>query len=731
VRGSELSARGTFAVLTYHRIGDPADGPPGIFSATPERFERQMRWLARSGRAVSIDDVLRARATGRPLPAGAVHVTFDDAYRDFAEHAWPVLRRYGVPVTLFVATDYPASGRAFWWDRLFAALRSAHGELETPVGPLALDSESDRLRAYRTLRTYVKSLPHDEAMDLVHDLVMRLRATDRDGEVMTWPELRRLADEGVAVAAHSRSHPLLNRCSPERVREEIAGSVADVRRFVGQGPPVFAFPGGGVPAGAQRVLDEAGILVAFTTGRGTNPAGAPQWLSLRRINVGPRTPLAALRLQASRRVVWGSRDGAPAPAAAGGPSEHTPSERPVAYVMSRFPRLSETFVFSEIIALERRGVPVAIFPLIRERAKVTHPEVGPLVERAQFTPFLSPAVLASNLYWLRRRPRAYLGALAAALGGTWHSRNFFVGALGIFAKTAHVARLMDDQRVRHVHCHFANHPALAGFIIRRLTGIPYSFTAHGSDLHVDRTMLAEKVAEAAFVATVSHYNRRLILETCGERFAAKVHVVRAGVDTNLFAPRMAAVPAESHALRIACVGTLHEVKGQTYLVEACRLLAEAGVDVSCTLIGGGQDQAALERQIDAAGLRGRVALAGPRTRDQIADELQRAHALCAPSVPTRRGKREGIPVVLMEGMSSGLAVVASGISGIPELVQDGVSGLLVPPRDAGALAAALRRLHDDPELRRRLGAAARERVQAEFDLEHSAAQLAQRFGMAA
>jgi glycosyltransferase involved in cell wall biosynthesis len=376
-------------------------------------------------------------------------------------------------------------------------------------------------------------------------------------------------------------------------------------------------------------------------------------------------------------------------------------------------------------------VPVSIYPLLREKAKVVHPEVDPLVARANFTPFLSVDIVRSNLWWLVRRPKAYLGALHDALVGTRRSPNFFVGALGIFPKVAHNALRMEAEGVRHVHCHFANHPALAGLLIHRLTGIPYSFTAHGSDLHVDRTMLDRKVAEATFVATVSHYNRRLILEECGERFSDKVHVVRAGVDTRLFAPSPISAVPDDRALRIVCIGTLLEVKGQTYLVEACRLLAQDGVDVTCRLIGGGQDRVALERQIAAAGLECRVVLVGPRTRDQIADELQRADVLAAPSVPTRRGKREGIPVVLMEGMSCGLAVVASRISGIPELVEDGVSGLLVPPRDAAALAAALRRLHEDPALRRRLGVAARERVRAEFDLERSARELALRFGVAA
>jgi glycosyltransferase involved in cell wall biosynthesis len=345
------------------------------------------------------------------------------------------------------------------------------------------------------------------------------------------------------------------------------------------------------------------------------------------------------------------------------------------------------------------------------------------VTRANFLPFLSPRILASQLFFLRRRPRAYLGAVWAVLRGTWRSPNFLVGGIAIFPKVAHAARRMEAQGVRHVHCHFANHPALAGFIVRRLTGIPYSFTAHGSDLHVNRLMLREKVAEAAFVATVSHYNRRIIAAECGAD--DKVVVIRCGVDTRVFSPRGTSVPGRP--FRILCIGTLHEVKGQRYLVDACRTLVDESVDAVCTLVGSGQDERALRRRISELGLTDRVRLVGSRTRDQIAALLADADVLVAPSVPTRQGKREGIPVVLMEAMASGVPVVASDLSGIPELVEDDVTGLLAPPGDAGAIATALARLHADEELRCRLGAAGRERVERDFDVRRNALALARNF----
>jgi colanic acid/amylovoran biosynthesis glycosyltransferase len=205
--------------------------------------------------------------------------------------------------------------------------------------------------------------------------------------------------------------------------------------------------------------------------------------------------------------------------------EPLPTGLKIGYVTSRFPKLTETFVLYEILGLERSGVEVEFYPLLRERAAVVHPEAVPVVNRAHFLPFLSWPILLSQLHFLRRRPRAYLGALRALLQGTWGSVNYLIGGIGIFPKVAHAARALEEEGVEHVHCHFSSHPAVAGFLIHRLTGIPYSFTAQGSDLHVDRHMLSEKVAEAAFVVAVSAYNRDLILRECGDRWRDKIVVI--------------------------------------------------------------------------------------------------------------------------------------------------------------------------------------------------------------
>jgi glycosyltransferase involved in cell wall biosynthesis len=404
---------------------------------------------------------------------------------------------------------------------------------------------------------------------------------------------------------------------------------------------------------------------------------------------------------------------------------HATIQPKVAYIMSRFPKLTETFILFEMGSLEQQGVPVELYPLLREHTTIMHSEAAAWVARAHYQPFVSWPILRAHLRFLLRKPRVYFGTLWALLRGTFGSLNFFVGALGIFPKTAYFAQLIEADGVQHVHAHFANHPAAAAFIIRRLTGIPYSFTAHGSDLHMDRHMLREKVAEAAFVVPISNYNKDLIIEECGEQYRDKIVVIHCGVDTQVFQP--VAQRASSGPFAILCTGTLHEVKGQTYLVEACRLLAERGVDFVCNFVGDGPDQQMLAEQIAKAGLSECVYLLGRRTREEIAGLLRNADVVVAPSVPTSKGKREGIPVVLMEAMGSGVAVVASGISGIPELVEHEGSGLLTAPRDARALADALERLEREPALRQRLGQAGREKVLREFDLATNAATLAERF----
>jgi glycosyltransferase involved in cell wall biosynthesis len=316
--------------------------------------------------------------------------------------------------------------------------------------------------------------------------------------------------------------------------------------------------------------------------------------------------------------------------------------------------------------------------------------------------------------------------LLEILKETLGSANFFVGAVGVFPKAVRFAEEMRKAGVTHIHAHFANHPAVAALIASRLTGIPFSFTAHGSDLHVDRRMLDTKVDAARFVVTVSNYNREIIVQEFGERVRHKVHVIHCGVDPCVFKP-VAGQAETGGVFRIVCVASLEEVKGHRYLVEACRLLREAGITFECHLIGEGPERRDLERRVAAARLAQEVILHGGLPRPEVVRLVSAAHVAVLASHPTRRGKREGIPVALMEAMASGLPVVASEISGIPELVEQGRSGFLVPSANPPALANALARLASDPELRADMGRAGRACVETSFNLRRSTEELLRRF----
>jgi peptidoglycan/xylan/chitin deacetylase (PgdA/CDA1 family) len=291
------------AVLTYHRVDDPSTSPllyPGLISAQPAEFEEQMRFLASQCRPISLTELLAVRRGEARLEPRSVLVTFDDGYRDFAEHAWPVLKCHGIPATLFVPTAYPGNpDRAFWWDRLYGALVSTgpRGPIATPVGELPLATAADRLQAFRRLRGQLQALSHEGAMGLVDEVCAVLGAPTPASAVLGWPELRALVADGVVLAPHSRSHPLLDRLPREAVRDEIVGSLEDLEREIGVAPPVFAYPGGAQDAYVAGILEGAGFEVAFATTRGTNDLRRADWLRLRRINVGRASGLPLIRAQ--------------------------------------------------------------------------------------------------------------------------------------------------------------------------------------------------------------------------------------------------------------------------------------------------------------------------------------------------------------------------------------------------------------------------------------------------
>lgn len=289
-------------VLTYHRVAKPEAHPtlyPRV-AVTPEVFDQQMRYLASNYHVISMLELLDTfnSQNSATLPPRSVMITFDDAYCDFAEQAWPILKRYHLPVTLFVPTAFPdRPERVFWWDWLhYAVTETARRDgLDTSLGRFPLATVAQRNRVFSRLRDYVKTRPHSEAMSWVEQICRELDVPRPKPSVLGWSALRQLAREGVTLGAHTRTHPLLTQISPDEAEAEAVGSLHDLEREIGSVPPVFAYPSGGVNDEVVRGLDRAGFVLAFTTAPGINFLPMADRLRLRRFNINRRTNLPILR----------------------------------------------------------------------------------------------------------------------------------------------------------------------------------------------------------------------------------------------------------------------------------------------------------------------------------------------------------------------------------------------------------------------------------------------------
>jgi colanic acid/amylovoran biosynthesis glycosyltransferase len=411
-----------------------------------------------------------------------------------------------------------------------------------------------------------------------------------------------------------------------------------------------------------------------------------------------------------------------APELQGADSINRVSSLKIAYIVSRFPHLPESFILREIDALEAHGSEVVLCPLVRHRERVSHPEARRWIEQAWYTPFISPAIARDLLGELGRNPARAGRTLIEPVARVATTPNFLVGTLGIVPKAFHLARRLKTNGVDHIHAHFATHPAMAAWIIHRLTGISYSFTAHAHDIYVHTAMLPQKMADARFVVAISEYNRALL-----GRFGdvSKVHVIHCGVNLECY-PLQQEPPPEPFTM--VSVASLQPYKGLEYLIRACGLLRDRQIGpFRCRIAGGGELRESLQQLIDQLQLQDCVELLGPQTQDTVAALLQTAHLFVLPSIKTPSGKMEGLPVVLMEALAVGLPTIATEISGIPEIIRPGETGQLVPPADPAALADAIAKVIADPARAREAGRRGRRLVEAEFSLEQNVQALRQLF----
>jgi len=389
-------------------------------------------------------------------------------------------------------------------------------------------------------------------------------------------------------------------------------------------------------------------------------------------------------------------------------------------VVSDFPKVTETFVLSNALHYLEAGHDVSVFHLKPfRRSELVHEHTRSVVSRGfTFGWFDTKAV--TGLIWAFGRPTRLGSALTKIIKAFWREPKRLAATLATVPKTCAMARQAAARNVGHIHAEFAGYPATSAWLAARLTDIPFSFSAHAHDIFLTQRLLAEKANDAAFVRSISHFNARFLSEV--DSFPSdKIDVLRCGVTVGgeLDLPP---APTAGAPLRIVFVGALLPRKGVDVLIRAAQLVA-AEVPVTLDIIGGGSQDKMLR---DLAAAHSWIIFHGPQTSEQVRTAMANAHLVVVPSREGENGRSEGIPVVIMEALSLSRPVISTRLSGIPELVEHGVTGWLCPPDEVQALAQAIREVRSDYAQAARFGAAGRARIEAEYDITKTAEALRQR-----
>ena len=385
----------------------------------------------------------------------------------------------------------------------------------------------------------------------------------------------------------------------------------------------------------------------------------------------------------------------------------------VAYLFERFPSFGQTFCYREVAELERQGTNLHVFSIRRPADEPEEAWDPRIVERVHYLPeekSLVPEV--DRILKSDAVPAAVREAVKE-----WDRQSDFLRLY----QAVYVGARMQQKGLRHVHAHFAGMAARTAYWINRFFGLSFSFTAHANDIFSPRDFvvsLGKLFESAGAIVTVSDFAVRQLRERFPES-ASKIHRVYNGVDLSRFhrADFASAVPI------IVSIGRLIEKKGFTDLIAACGLLRDGGRLFECRIIGEGPLEEKLRGQIADSGLADAVRLIGPQTQGQIVTQLAGANVFALPCTREADGGMDNLPTVIMEAMAAGLPIVSTPLAGVPEMVEAGVTGELVPERDPVALAAAIERLIDDRATARRLGERGREIAREKFSIETSARQL--------
>ena len=389
----------------------------------------------------------------------------------------------------------------------------------------------------------------------------------------------------------------------------------------------------------------------------------------------------------------------------------------VAYMVLRFPLLTETFVLRELNAVaDRAAFPVELFALRTGRGGAMHPMAN------RWLPMVQIASIARGCLELLRlavaRPRVVARVIRDVLFDYARDPRALVNGLAVVVLAASFVPAVRRRHVAHIHAHFASQPAEAAWVLAAFSGVTYSITAHAYDLFMDTRGLDRRIRGARFVACISEYNRRFLM---ARNPRLRYPLVHCGVPAREM--RRSPHTPDAHSTRLIMVSSFQPKKGHAVLVEALRS-SSALRSVQLDLVGTGPLEPMIRTLVHAAGLADRVTFHDDQPEDAVRRMVAGSDILVQPSVVAPDGDMDGIPNTLIEAMALGIPVVTTSLSGIPELVIDGQTGVVVRPGDPEELAAGLQRVVEDPEAATRRAAAGLAKVGAEFDITESAAAMA-------
>lgn len=391
----------------------------------------------------------------------------------------------------------------------------------------------------------------------------------------------------------------------------------------------------------------------------------------------------------------------------------------IAYLVNQYPKVSHSFIRREIAAVEACGLEVKRFAVRSCAAELV--DAADLEELKKTRIILDSGLLSLFLVCfqvLLRRPLRFWQALILSLQLGWRSDRGLLRHLIYLVEACTLLKWVMQARVSHLHAHFGSNSTAVACLCQALGGPPYSFTVHGPD-EFDRPQamkLAEKVRRAKFVVTISSFSRSQLYRWCAPEQWPKIQVVRCGLEPQFLHQSISPIPA---APRVVCVGRLCAAKGQVLLVEAVRRLIAEGVAVHLTLVGDGELRPQLEARIAEYGLQDSIAITGWADSATVQRHLVASRAMVLPSFA------EGLPVVIMEAMAMGRPVISTYIAGIPELVESGSNGWLIPAGSIEALTQSLRVVLELPqEQLQQMGKQGAQRVLAQHNLSVEGQKLA-------